>query len=604
MKELAPLADRLRERVLRAIHAEIDRLQGELPSDEAHARHHQQLGTLREHADEIAAGMVANMSYAAELLVLPDPPELRGAVLERVAEQWPKYEPTHEWLRSLQRTVARQRFNAQQKHLGIELRFVGAQVFPDAKPARVAEWAIERASQSVQVIEGDGRVILFGVASEPVPIAEWVGDGLTIKATGHTRPVVCVDSGVALLCWAEEQVLRDRHLPATYIDAGRIHERFLTTLHRQAVDEKPSFERLTLRIPGESVQLSLPIAGDSPHEALIAFLQHRKTLGAEAVRHWLTYLTMLSKAGRTGTAPWTIDDHLAVAGYGRTARKKPELRARVRRMMELFSTIELEAELANGRRWASVPLIQVLWKEGTVENGKRVLDGALLQINPLLYGGVRNIESGKLGRNFFPTPPALAQIDHARRPYAQALGALLAIRWRVAWRNDGRGAVVRLSGRSLLEMAGIPYAKHDPGRTWKRLRESLDVLRKINHLGRYAWTGEAWTLDGVCELEAAGWLWDRTVAGVAPVERIAAQSIVTGEDLRTWRKERGLTQAQAGALIGMSVPTIQRAERARDRVLPRKVRQAVEAHTTHHFGTHRADEGIIPEPTVREGVAE
>lgn len=568
MKELAPLADRLRERVLRAILAEIQRLESVVPlEDDAH---------LVTPSEQLASEMTDDMIYAAGLLV---PVELREAVLFRAAEHWPRYEPSRAFLMRWQDKVAELRVASMRAGSpeAARRRAYGADIFPYVPPSRVKEWAIERAGDRALANEG-ASVVLFG-NSNPHGKAYrtmWLGAADTWDGS-EGEPIACLHEGVAILCWAEEQVLRDRHLPATYIDAGRTHAGVLTTIHRQPVGERLAFGKLTLRMPGESVQLSLGLEGT--HETLIDFLQHRRTLGPEAVRHWLAYLTMLSKAGRTGTATWTIDDHLTVAGYKPSARKKPKIRDGVRRMMELFSTIELEVELANGRRWASVPLIQVLLKEGTVESGRRVLDGALLQINPLLYRGVRNLESGELGRNFFPTPPALAQIDHVRHPYAQALGALLAIRWRLAWRNDGRGSVVRLSGENLLKMAGIPFERHDPGRTWKRLRDSLAVLQRIDLLGHYEWTGDPWTLKNVCELEAADWLWDRTVAGVAPVERVAARTIATGDDLRDWRKERGLTQAQAGELLGTSARTIMRAELAGARVLPPKLRGAVESHS-------------------------
>jgi DNA-binding XRE family transcriptional regulator len=182
-----------------------------------------------------------------------------------------------------------------------------------------------------------------------------------------------------------------------------------------------------------------------------------------------------------------------------------------------------------------------------------------LTINPLLYAGVRQAD-GTLGRNWFPAPVELAQVDDKKHPYTLALGHILPIRWRLAL-EEGKNHVT-IKGSNALALAGIHYRAHKPGVAWKALERDLTELQRIKELGRWEWDAADTprTLEGRLHLWPAQWARDRTLHAVRPRELPPGPAVLTGEELKVWRTRHGLTQRQAAKKIGVSRPTIARAE--------------------------------------------
>ncbi len=120
------------------------------------------------------------------------------------------------------------------------------------------------------------------------------------------------------------------------------------------------------------------------------------------------------------------------------------------------------------------PVLAITQRGEALRDAGWALEGLELVIHPALYEGVRRSD-GSIGRLWAPAPAELATIDHARFPYALALGLILPIRWR--WdAADGRDCLT-LTGGKLLDTAGIVQSEHDPGRAWTALERNLAELQ-------------------------------------------------------------------------------------------------------------------------------
>lgn len=187
-----------------------------------------------------------------------------------------------------------------------------------------------------------------------------------------------------------------------------------------------------------------------------------------------------------------------------------------------------------------------------------MLDGIEIQPNPLLYDGVLDMDTGKLGSNWYPSPPELAHLDQQRFQYAIALGLILPIRWRWYWLEGKDHAP--LSGKSLLNAAGIDFNPRKPGESWDKLERNLTALANIEGLGRWTWDEGRPSLDGICRLWPAHWQLDSTLHGIPPLELPPGPTILTGAELKEWRKGKALTQAEAAKAFGVALRTLRNAE--------------------------------------------
>jgi DNA-binding transcriptional regulator YiaG len=200
-----------------------------------------------------------------------------------------------------------------------------------------------------------------------------------------------------------------------------------------------------------------------------------------------------------------------------------------------------------------------------------------LQINPMLYEGVRERGSGKLGKHWHPAPAELPKIDHVRFPHAIALGLVLPIRWRWVWAERGQDHLT-LEASKLLNLAGIPWTRGRPRRAWDALDRTLEELQRIGELGRVEWCGEKHSLATMVRLYPADWILDRTVRGLTPVERKPIIAPVNGAELVEWRREKGWSQAVLAKEIGVGIATVKRAERAAKEPLGRALLEAFKSY--------------------------
>jgi DNA-binding XRE family transcriptional regulator len=390
-------------------------------------------------------------------------------------------------------------------------------------------------------------------------------------------------AGCALLYLARQDVERGRHRALVAIDAGRVHHGLVSgwrdlPKHRGAevhgaatIKVKEGF-RLELWAPDRRpVQLLLPIEDPTGgiHDAVVR--QLRDIANWEGLRNWAAWLRLLSvEGGRQGWVRWTVDAHLAALN---TRKCTPEAKERVARIVELFTKLELAVIGPDGRTRERRPLVLVGQRREVKVNSQWRLDGMELQMNPLLYSGVRNQETKRLGCNWWPASPELPQIDHIRHPYACALGLLLPIRFRWDY-GDGRDHTT-LKGRNLLETAGIAFDKNTPDRAWKVLARDLDELKRIGELRRWEWDTGAPGLDAMCNIYPPPRALDIIKRGLLPERTAPTPSILTGGELREWRQRHGWTQGQTARELGVHPRTIMRAELNPDRRLGPALRAAV-----------------------------
>lgn len=438
----------------------------------------------------------------------------------------------------------------------------------EAAPAEVIRWAQDTLNR---LEDGRGDAELENVEAGRIPLYPPL-----VTPAGDVLP----GGGLALLYLAEQEVDQDRRRPVLAVDANREHHDLLTGWGGL---DKPSHQTpghvpqkwatrsedrvwLELFAPGLSTQLTLPLDGMAIHDELIRSL--KQLADWEGVRNWAALLRLLSvEGGRAGWVRWTLDDHLAALGYNPSWRRNPETRERVARMVEMFTKVELGVR-TESREWERRPLVLVGSRFGHLEGSRALLDGMELQINPLLYRGVRNLETGEVGRYWFPTVPEVAQLDHRIYAPALMLGLLLPIRWR--W-DLGERDHTALSGQNLLSTARITHRKHRPGETWDRLERNLDKLVELNALGRWEADDGGRALDAVYRLYPPQWALDRLRHHVPVLESKPDELPKTGDELRAWREGKGWTQAKLARALGLNRQTVVNAEKRGSGPLTRAV---------------------------------
>jgi DNA-binding transcriptional regulator YiaG len=525
------------------------------------------------YVEELAEEGAAQLTHAIEHFIDPN---LRPAVSSRtqLVTRWPL--PTHapdeesRGSRALLRLIL-----ALGESDADPDQVFGDVIWPgEAAPQQVAEWARAAANQFSAEHGGGGtwgdELVAAAAADRSLPDLALKHDGASVHLPAY---------GVALLYLAWKDVETGRRRPAVAIDAARPHHDLVQGWRdtpkdtRKPANFRKSDGRIELLAPGRCVQLSLDLPGEERlSEATIRVL--RDWRGWMGLRNWAALQRLLSvEGGREGWVRWTLDAHMAALGYSERARLDPATRARVADEVELFTKLELAVYDRSGKLRERRPLVHVGTKFDRIKGARWVLDGMELRINPMLYQGVRDLRTGELGSNYGLAPPELAQVDHVRHPHTIALGLVLPIRWRLSW-ADHRDHV-RLSGESLLRVAGVTYRRQAAGRAWAALRRDLEELQRIGGLGRWEWESAPETLTGIARLYPADWMLDRIARGVTPLELPPTPSVLTGSDLREWREARGLTQAIAAQMLGVGVATVKRAEAKADEPVGKALRGAL-----------------------------
>lgn len=436
----------------------------------------------------------------------------------------------------------------------------------------VARWVQKRLSRKLPNSHlsrwGDSLVVM---AEENMPIGY-------SSLMGGKMPVRFPAGGLALLYLAERAVDQDRRRPVLAVDAGRPHNELLTGWggiwkeahrtrgHKPRVKEEPGKAWFELLGPGLSTQLALPFDEYPPHAQVVQAI--KRMCDWEGLRNWAALLRLFSvEGGRQGWIRWRLDEHLEALGYAPSRRRQPETRIKAAGMVKLFTELEL-VEMLDGQERERRPLVLVGSRYERLRGSRWKLEGMELQANPLLYRGVRNLDTGKLGCHWFPTVPEVAQLDHRRYAPALMMGVILPIRWR--W-DVGERDHLALKGGNLLKLACIPFNKRKPARAWDKLERNLAKLGGIDALEGWEADDGGRDLEAVYRLWPPAWAMDRISRGVPVIEPRLVELPKTGAELRAWREKRGWTQKQLAEALGVNRSTVIRAEKGGGNALPRSI---------------------------------
>ncbi len=377
----------------------------------------------------------------------------------------------------------------------------------------------------------------------------------------------------AKVCAAFKAFDADRNRKMIALDAGQIHHSMLSGMRdlpktREVVKARVVSGWAEIMTPVKQVGLRLD-THEIPTRLIDAVREWRSWHG---LRHWAALQYLFTSSGRTGRIRWMLQHHLDALGYSDRARRDPEVRDRVAAEVEALTRIEIAIYNKDGSVRVRGPILAITQRGESLRGTQWALEGLELMIHPVLYEGVR-AESGELGSLWAPAPAELARIDHVRHPHALALGLILPIRWR--WDALDGQAYLDLTGKHLLEAAGIRFSAHDSKRAWTALQRDLDELQRIGGIGGIEWISAPLTLGGVCRLHPPQWFRDRILHSVQPAESQLAFRVLTGSDLETWRKSRGFTQEDLADRLGLSLRTVQRAEQRADFALPWRLQKAL-----------------------------
>lgn len=469
----------------------------------------------------------------------------------------------------------------------------------------------------------------------PADVATWARKGLNVGGSGDTlfaeaaRGTMPSDvllpyngklyripfAGLAVLYLAERDVREKLGRPTAAVSAAKVHHEVMTgmgampnTLRRPRDEHEPldlpvkrsggGGGTIFLTGPGASgMQLALPFDGEVPHEGVVLRLREMHgAQGAKYIRHWAALNVLWSIQGaRQGWVRWTLDEHLDVLGYKADTRQDPVKRAEVAAEVEQLTRLELVRLDESGTRRYEAPLIHVGARERERDGSGWRLDGMILRANELVYGGVRDADSGQLGRNWIGVPADLAKVDHVRHPYAHALGLVIPMRarWRIGEEeearrrqltlNSDRSALVPEYPEGIVEMSGdkllkwfVPHSTRTP-RAMGGMRRDIEALVDIEVFDPVEWRGEPWSLAGIIRFRLTPWLLDRAVRGLLPVERAPVETPLTGGALTAWRKTRGWSQREAARQLGVGQASLSRAEAVPAATLPPALRAAFTA---------------------------
>jgi len=257
-----------------------------------------------------------------------------------------------------------------------------------------------------------------------------------------------------------------------------------------------------------------------------------------------------------GTFLWSPRAHAAGTRYESKVRRggKPRVWAAILRRLDLMSTLRL-AWPAPSRR---APVHGLLTMTSAGSGWRRI------EVNAALVAGGR--------RRYAQVPVALLAMD----PACVRLGSSVLAKLHHA-QPTGAGSVpvrnIILREETLWRWAGVRSGLGGP-RRWPAAHGSvvrhLDRLVDGDVIGRFDVRGPP---GPECRftIEAAPW-WLGAHPGPPTVSLLGTPP--AGAELRTWRRTRGLTQAQVALAVGASQSKVSAVERA-DEPLPRAWRRAL-----------------------------
>jgi hypothetical protein len=317
------------------------------------------------------------------------------------------------------------------------------------------------------------------------------------------------------------------------------------------------------------VQLSLNFPGPVDSIIVKGILDE---LEADGLRDYLVLHRMAAEQGRTGVFTWAWTQHRELTAYAKRVASSSitdeSAAAKVTYRLWRLKNAELRHETRKDddtTAWVRVGPFGLIDIPAGIN--RKLKDGDSLEkarivMNPNIYAGA-HCDSSK--PHFALLPNEVLALDGK----TLRLATLLSLSMRYAFDNHG---VVSIATRDLWEYlnteSGQPKRKR-----WQQadttLRRALDRITAAGVIG--SWNPEGSSPDPLARytINPAAW-WKDLVIHHVPIERPTARLAVrndlpkTGKDLRVWRAQRGMTQAQTAAALGVGLGTIKRAELSPD----------------------------------------
>lgn len=412
-----------------------------------------------------------------------------------------------------------------------------------------------------------------------------------LDALQFALPAVCVARAVT-------HVRRDQRVPFTPIPSTH-HARTTTTLvsgRAPGIDYKRERKASFVlecgpydssNIPRGELEFSFPsdiVQASDAKRAILSILARDRESG---LHDWLALHVLASRAGQSGQFVWTWEAHREITPWGaRIKAKNITDRDALREVSERLHRWEkgiLKAWLPRDKGKKDFLRLGGTLLELTAgtEDASGRIKRAAIKINSALY-----LEPN--GRHYTHIDERALHLD------AETLRVCVAVMFAARDARDD-GGMVNCRAQLLWDSAGIEptnnveserLSKKNAAIRDERARRSLDTLSRAGIIGTWEAKGAEGTPDRHYEIApSTAWI-DRTVHGIPPaplaVAMLASGTInalpSTGDELRAWREaqgDKGITQAQAAAMLGVNESTIRRAEKRGSDTLSRALIRAL-----------------------------
>lgn len=510
----------------------------------------------------VVAEVVAEIERCAGELVEP---KLLAAVLARaeVVASW----PWPEW--------------------ALVLELLTAGYWPGAAaPLEVARWAREGLNATAARLGERERPgdLLVADAEYGLP-RTWTARALNLGAPNvddlgrvtFTAPTVTElplrypAAGLALLYLAEREVRQSGRVAVVRVSANKASRAALSVLSAGAEPSVPwdaqwndGWAELVWNGKPRAVQFRLKFGTDTMAPALVSGILNE--LQEDGVRDWLTLHRMAAEQGATGKVRWTWAEHRERTAYDRIIRAKnatdAELAAKVVGRLERMKGAELRwnVSTADGKyAWARIGpfgLIDIPAGGGVLTEAGREQRIAKIELNPSIYEGAAR---GSKAPHFALLPERALELPG---PQLRLLAHLF-----LDFHYAGEASGVGRKAGTLWTYAGIRDGDATTRGRWPDATRALN--RALDAIG--AAVGWDWSCDPgenadtLYRIRPPTWWSDRVLRGVPADYGPSLASVPrTGAELKGWREARGLSQRAVAELVGVSQPTVLRAERRGD----------------------------------------
>lgn len=484
----------------------------------------------------------------------------RLAALDRL--HWPLDVAPLDVIAALERTNDEQAATVARLLREGRIVYAGAQPYPNERAANVV--------RDLERLRG-GMPFEIRLLPDENDAKAWRAHHAEIEATSRWSPLA-----VAIVLHVERRV-RDEHAKARSFPVGTSKRAravlavmtsgasgpWITTEQPNAQHLSPKYAkgRLELVWDGkpQAYQLAFSNLGEDLDGDILKSIL--KETSEDGLRDYHILHRMAAEQGRSGQLIWTWREHRERSIYAKRIAQKnvadTEQALAVTMRLLRFKNAEIR-ELGAGpggaTAWRRIGPFGLIDIPGAIER-KGAFDVVPIIFNPVLY---ESVQRDAKDPHFTLLPDSVTTLDGR----LLRLATMLAVEMRYA--RDQGGELVRRT-RQLWEWTGefehrVPR-RADWGRADKRLQAALDRLAAEGVIG--GWAREDGSASPALRYSIRpSQVWrDQLVHRLVPQFPASRADVPrTGRALREWRDGRGVSQARAAELLGVSLRTLKYAE--------------------------------------------